>query len=244
MFQKKMNAIRKLGEIQCTIYEFSTAIFLRENTIVREEQMEQLSNFVDNNIIKNTILENDNLERKNTLLERYEKIVRNLLEMIEAIYANALDKMQQAEAEQNVIYIKKATLEHFLQLLNNAKTDNEKNNLINAARAADISLKNLDNKIYLAEEKIKQYDKIILDCENEIKISERMRECELDKFIKKLLFNQIENISLKNVAEKLDILNNEIEELERKSLIINTNIENHIINFISKIDILQNKILE
>ena len=52
MFDEKINTIKKLGELECTIYEFSTAIFLRENTFAKDEQMKKLLRILDNEIIK------------------------------------------------------------------------------------------------------------------------------------------------------------------------------------------------
>ena len=110
MFNEKINTIKKLGELECTIYEFSTAIFLRENTIVKDKQLEKILNIIDNKIIKDNDSKNDILEKRREILEKYEKIVQDFLEMIEALYANVLEKIQQAETNQNVVYIKKASL--------------------------------------------------------------------------------------------------------------------------------------
>lgn len=244
MLNEKINTIKKLGELECTIYEFSTAIFLRENTFAKDEQMKKLLRILDNEIIKNDISDNDIVERKKIILEKYEKILLDFLEMIEALYANALEKLQQAETNQNVIYIKKASLEHFLGLVNNAKTDEEKEKLMKAAQELNISLNNLDNKIYSSEEKIKQYNEMIDACQYEFEVARYTRSVEIDKLLNNLTLEQIEKPNKKVILERLDLLNKEIEQLEENVNGLNTNIENYIINFISKIDVLQNKILE
>lgn len=244
MFNEKINTIKKLGELECTIYEFSTAIFLRENTIVKDKQLEKILNIIDNKIIKDNDSKNDILEKRRAILEKYEKIVQDFLEMIEALYANVLEKIQQAETNQNVVYIKKASLEHFLELSKNTKSDEEKEKLLKAAQELNISLNNLENKIYTAEEKIKQYNEMIEACEYEFKVCEYTREIEIDKFLADINFEQFNNFNKNRIAESFELLNKEIELLEENVITINSNIENYIDNFISKIDVLQNNILE
>ncbi|MBP3596823.1 MAG: hypothetical protein J6J60_05450 [Clostridia bacterium] len=244
MFNQKINTIKKLGELECTIYEFSTAIFLRENTIEKEKQIEKFSKIIDDIIIKSGISKNDVLENKKNILEKYEKIVQDFLEMIESLYANILEKIQQAETNQNVVFIKKATFEHFLSLLKNAKTDEEKEKLLKTAQEVNISLNNLDNKIYSVEEKIKQYNEMITACEYEFKVCESTRRVEIDKILDNLNLERILNQNKKQGIKVFGLLNEEVELLEEKVVIINANIEKYIINFISKIDVLQNRILE
>ena len=226
MFDEKINTIKKLGELECTIYEFSTAIFLRENTLEKDFQIEKFSGLIDSKISKNDIL-----VRKNTLIEKYEKIVLDFLEMIESLYAHILEKIQNAETNQNVVYIKKATFEHLLELKNKAETPEDKEKLIKSAKKINISLENLEKKIYIAEERIKQYDEIIRICEQEFKECEHTRNVEINKF---LIEKEISN----------DTIDKILNELEEKVLITNVTIANYINSFNSKIDVLQNEILE
>lgn len=245
MFEKNISNIKKLGELECVIYEFSTAIFLRESSSMLKMQTEKFSEILENRLANRNISQNEFIDNKNLLVQKFEEIVKSFLDYIEAFYATVLEKMQLAETNQNLIYIKKATFEHLFTLLENANTEEEKEKLLEASKQLNISLNNLGNKIYTAEEKIKLYDEMINMCEKEFEVCEYTREVEIEKMMDIKYDLEALNIkSAENNLEYFEMVTELLEKLETHVSQLNNNLENYIINFISKIDMFQNKILE
>lgn len=253
MFDNVTKKINKLSEIECVIYEISGAIYTRENDEILKKELQKFEDIINKQFTKiNFDLESIKND-KQLLLNRYQNILKGFLDTVESLYAYIQEKIQTAETNQNVIMIKKNTLEYVDELLSNAKTNEEKEEIIKITKVLNVSTNNLSEKIYMTLEKINKYEEIINLCSKEFEVCNYTRQVEVKEFLNKDFNIELSNDSNlinkkvnqeKNKNKIISSFSNFLEELENNVSVLNNNIENYNYNFIVNIENIQNEILQ
>lgn len=252
MFEEKVNKIKKLSEIEMIYFEFSNCLYSRENKEILNKEVENFEKNFDTLVQKN----NFNLEKikndKNLVIKRYEKVISSFLDTVETLFVNVLETLLSTETNQNIIMIKKTTIEDVKEMMSTTNSEEDLEMLMKTISSLNMSVDNLDYKILMCIEKIKSYEEIIDVCKKEIEVCYYTREKELEELrknkfnfqtqIKSNVFNKKE-IEYKNMQEFINEYNKYLDNLELNIIAqLNDNIFNYIDKFNFRTDELQNKI--
>lgn len=252
MFEEKINKIKKLSEIEMMYFEFSNVIYSRENKEFLNKEIVNFEKSFDMLVQKNNFdlkqIEND----KKLILKRYEKSISTFLDTVDTLFVNVIERLLSTETNQNIIMIKKTTIEDVKEMLDTTNGAEDLENLMKTISSLNMSIDNLDNKILVCVEKIKNYDQIIDICKEEIRICYYTREKELEELqkskfdfvshFKNNVFNKKE-IERKNIKEFINEYNKYLDNFELNIIAqLTENIFNYIDKFNFRIEELQNKI--
>lgn len=251
MFEEKVNQIKKLSEIQMICFELSNCLYSRENKEIIDKELKNFEINLDNVIQKNNFDLEKIKQDKNLIIKRYEKIISSFLDVVETLYVTVIEKLLSAETNQNIIMIKKITLEDVKEMIATTEVE-DLEILMKNIETLNMPVDNLDIKIYMCSEKINSYEKIINNCKKEIQVCYYTREKEVEnlrqnKFDfntlrKSNIFNKKE-IEQENIKEFVNQCNKYLDDLELNIIAqLNENVFNYTDGFEARIELMQEEI--
>ena len=204
MFDKNMNYIDELNRVEIYIYEVMGAIYTRENNKMLRLLVEKFEQIIDDIFIENGFSIENYKKEKNKLLINFEKVIGKYLATIEKMYISIFKVMQDAEINQNLIFVKRSTLEHVEDLIDSTQNDDEKQRMMLVAKQLSVSVNNLDDKIRKMEIEFENYNKVVDFCSKHFKICKEKREEAVNNMLNKNFTSFFSDIKVNIYKSNLD----------------------------------------
>ncbi len=158
-----------LNIIQETIHDIDCAIFMRKNSELCEKVLKNFENIVDNTYMKYNLKEDEFLEDKKVILDKYKTILKEFIDVIESLFAYALEKIEDCEINKNTVLFK-------IIILSSSKQNEKSKNELNLT---DIEIQEKTQKL---KKKIIKYNKLINFCEREFEMARNTIDLEIEIF--------------------------------------------------------------